>query len=325
MRGKSGPILFGVGAFLIVAALLAKFYAYPTLAVAPQDPNSETVLTADDATVFDTATLSEVDTSLTSVVKTVGDQEAAEDDGGDTRVYTSATSTRDADGNIRSRSVARVAFDAHTGEAINCCGEYEESVEGEREEVEHDGLVIKFPFNTQKQSYDFWDSSLGETVEIDYQGTEEVGGLKTCKFQQTIEPTEVSTLEVPASVVGADGDGNVTAQRMYSNVRTLWVEPETGAVIDREEQQLSTLRYDGEDQVTVTEANLSYSDETVQTGIDDYGSKATLLGAARTWVPLVLGIIGLVLVVAGVLLTMRSRSRDGSGYAAHRGDPALTR
>jgi hypothetical protein len=325
MRGKSGPILFGVGAFLLVAALLVKFYAYPTLAVAPHDPNSETVLTADEATVFDTGTLSEVSTSLTSTVKTVGDKDAAEEEGGDTRVYTSATSTRDSEGNIRSRSVDRVAFDAHTGEAINCCGEFEESVEGEREEIEHQGLTVKFPFNTQKESYDFWDSSLQETVEIEYQGTEDVGGLETYKFQHSIEPTEVSTLEVPASVVGAEGDENVTAQRMYSNVRTLWVEPETGVVIDRQEEQNSTLRYDGEDQVTVTQATLSYSDETVQNSIDEYSGKSSLLGAVRTWVPLVLGILGLLLLVAGVLLTMRSRPSGETGYTSHRGDPALTR
>ena len=35
MRRLLGPILVGVGAFLVVTGLLARFYAYPALAVAP--------------------------------------------------------------------------------------------------------------------------------------------------------------------------------------------------------------------------------------------------------------------------------------------------
>lgn len=325
MKRKLGPILVGVGAFLLVVAVLVRAYAYPTLATAPYDPDSQTVLTADEATVFDTGTLSEVQTSLRTEVKTVGDQEAAEEEGGDARVYTSASSTRDAEGNIRSRSIDRVAFDGYTAEAINCCGEYYESVEGEREEVEHEGLTVKFPFNTQKESYPFWDSSLLEAVDIEYQGTEDVSGIETYKFQHTIEPTEIATLELPVSVLGGEGDETVEAQRMYSNVRTLWVEPETGVVIDRQEEQSSTLRYDGEDRVTVTEAVVSYTDETIQAQIDQVETKGPLLSAARTWLPWTLGILGLLLLVAGVVLTQRSRSSDADGYQTRDGDPAVTR
>ena len=36
---------------------------------------------------------------------------------------------------MRSRRAERTAFDATTGEAVNCCGGFEEDTDGERVEV----------------------------------------------------------------------------------------------------------------------------------------------------------------------------------------------
>lgn len=46
MRRIVVPVLVGVGCFLIVAALMVRFYAYPKLAVAPVNQNSVTKLQA---------------------------------------------------------------------------------------------------------------------------------------------------------------------------------------------------------------------------------------------------------------------------------------
>lgn len=318
MRGKLGGVLIAVGAFLLVAAVLLRFYAYPRLAVAPIDQDSETILDGPGATVFDIGSLSEIQTDLTTTVKTVGDIEASEDAGDDVRVWVSASSTKDADGVVRSRSVDRVAFDAFTASAVNCCDEYYETVEGEPEPTEHDGLTVKFPFGTEKKSYPFWDSSLGATVDIDYVGTDTVDGLDVYKFEQTIEPTVTGTIELPASVLGEDGDGNLEADRAYSNHRTLWVEPVTGVIIDREEEQNNTLQLDGEDRVTTTSVTTSYSDDTVAGNVDTYGSKSTLLNLVHSTLPLLLGILGLLLLVGGVVVNLRSRSTG-----AHAGRTAV--
>ena len=125
MRRLLGPILVGVGAFLVIAGLLARFYAYPALAVAPMDQNSVTRLEAKDATILDLSTLQEVTTDMKVANKTTGDVEASEDADDGIVVWTATTSYRDELDNIRSRSAERYAFDAHTGEAINCCGAFE--------------------------------------------------------------------------------------------------------------------------------------------------------------------------------------------------------
>jgi hypothetical protein len=50
------------------------------------------------------------------------------------------------------------------------------------------------------------------------------------RFVQSIEPVAHATVEVPGSIVGS-GQVTVEADRVYANVRTHWVEPETGVII----------------------------------------------------------------------------------------------
>jgi hypothetical protein len=305
VRGKLGPILIGIGGFLLVTAVLCRFWAYPTLAVAPIDQDSVTTLSAPDATVFDTATLTEQTTDLNIAAKTVGDIAASEEAGDDVRVWVSTSSSKDSEGNVLSRSVDRAAFDAYTSESVNCCGEYTETDEGERTEVEHQGLVFKFPFQTEKKTYDFWDSTLGETVPIEYTGEDEVDGISTYKFEQTIDPVVTDTVELPASLLGEEGEENLEAERTYSNHRTMWVEPITGAVLNREDQQLSTLRYDGTDRVTLTDADVSYTQESIEETADTVRTKAVLLNVLNPIIPIGGLILGLICHALGIFLSRR--------------------
>lgn len=289
---------------------MLRFYAYPQLAVAPIDQNSVSTLSGPGATVFDVATLSEIDTDLTTKAETVGDIKASEEAGDNILVWVNTSSTKDSDGIVRSRSVDRVAFDATTGQAVNCCGEYYETIENEPQEIEHKGLVFKFPFDTQKDTYPFWDSALTQVVPIEYKGLDEVEGVTVYKFSHTIDPTRTSTSEVPASLLGLVEEGNVSADRMYSNIRTLWVEPETGVIIKREEQQNNTIQYQGVDRITTTAVTTGYDGQTVKANADEYGRLGGLLVLVRDILPLILVILGPILIALGWWL---SRNRDSRG------------
>jgi hypothetical protein len=304
MRRILGPVLVGVGCFLIVAALMVRFYAYPKLAVAPVNQNSVTKLQAEDATFFNTSTLSEEQTDLSVENQTLGDAEATEEAGDDIRVWYGSTSIRADDGTIISRSQERVAFGATDGAAVNCCEAYTETTEGDRQAANREGQVYKFPFNTQQQTYQWWDGTLGEPVEMKFVEEDEVDGLKAYVFESSVPRTEVGEREVPGSILGEDDDV-VMAETWYANDKKVWVEPETGAVIDRNEHTVTTLAVDGEDRVTATDANLEYTDETVAANVDDLSSKGQLLGLARTTLPIVAGILGVLLLVAGVFLSRR--------------------
>ena len=306
MRGKLGPILSGVGGFLMVFGILLNVYAYPRLATAPLDQDSVSKLEGPGGTVFDIPSLSEIQTDLTTTAQTVGDVDAAEDHGDNVRVWVNSTSTKSADGTVRSRSIERVAFDGFTGEAVDCCDAYSETTQGQPESVKFEGQVFKFPFQTEKKTYMWWDGTLKRAMPAEFVREEEFRGLKTYVFVQDI-PSEVWTqMEVPASVVGEEGEDNVVADRTYSNKRTFWVEPETGVVINRQEVQGATLQVDGEDRATLTDVTTQFTDETVQNNLDDYSSKPALLKMVRVILPLVLGIGGLVLLLVGLLLSRRS-------------------
>ena len=137
---------------------------------------------------------------MTVANRTVGDVEASEEAGDDTVVWASTTSYRDQIGNIRSRSAERYAFDAHTGEAINCCGSFEETTDGEREEVKRSGQISKYPFGTEQQDYKFWDATLGQAVTTKFVKEDEIDGLKVYEFKYEVPTTTVGTREIPPSL-----------------------------------------------------------------------------------------------------------------------------
>ena len=305
MRRIIGLVLVGLGVFALVAVPMLRFYAYPKLAVARIDQDSVSTLIGQDATVFDVRSLAEITTDLKTTVQTVGDIEASLKARDGVRVWVSTSSTRDSEGIVRSRSVQRVAFDATTGEAVNCCGEFYEAVENSPEEIKHKGLVFKFPFDTQKKTYEFWDSTLRQAVPIDYKGVSEVDGVTVYVFRHAIEPTATSTQNVPASLLGVDAEGIVSAERMYSNVRTLWVEPNTGVILNRSEQQNNTIRYEGEDRITTTRVVTGYDDATIKANADKYGQLGSLLNLVRNLLPVVLLVIGPLLILLGLRLARR--------------------
>lgn len=306
---KIAVIVLGLGAFLLVLALMVRFYVYPSLAVAPENPDSTTILEAEDATIFDRGSLEEITTDLRSEVVTVGDTEAAEEAGGDTRVWVSKNSIRSSDGVIRSRSAERVAFDAVTAEAKNCCGAFDEVAEGEREAATREGLVFKFPFNTQKEDYEWWDSDVREAITAKYVGTEDVEGVEAYVFEQVVEPTVVGSIELPADMLGESGSDNIDADMTYSNKRTFYVEPNTGAILNRVEELDSTIAYEGTDRITTTQARMEYVPEQIKDNADQYGGQGSQLALIRNTVPLVLGVLGLLLLLAGLFM---GRRRDAA-------------
>ena len=225
-------------------------------------------------------------TDLSIQSRTVGDVKASQDEGNNVRVWVGTTSIRSADGTVRSRSTERSPFDATTAEAVNCCGAFDESTEGDRTPVKRTGLVWKWPFDTQKQDYKVWDGTLGAAVTAKYVKESSVKGLKTYEFRLTVPRTKVGTTQVPASVVGETGTGNVEADNMYSTTNTYQIEPYTGAIVTQSLASNNTLAVDGEDKVTTTKADIQYTPATVDSNVSDFKSKASLLKLVHTSGPI---------------------------------------
>ena len=318
MKRIVGFVLAGLGVFLLVLAAMLKLYVVPNLAKAPLVPGEDNAdrvsvsVNEGTGTLFDVAgslaagelTFNE-NVPLVSTRVTRGDVQASEAEGNNIAVYDSFSRLTDPEETVLSAGTIRVAFDRTSSELSECCGA---NVDGD--EVPFAGInPLKFPFFVEKKSYDYYDTTLLKAIPIDYVGEEELFGLNTYVFSQSIPPTQYTELEVPGSLLGSD-EGTVTGGRFYANDRMLWVDPVTGAIIKGQEDQKQTFQVDGVERIALVQASVGGTDEAVQKTVDETQSQSNLLGLMNSTVPLVAVILGILALVGGLLLSRGSRDED---------------
>ncbi|MDQ3155613.1 MAG: DUF3068 domain-containing protein [Actinomycetota bacterium] len=314
-----------MGAFLLALAALSKLYMYDSLAVVPANNQSTSISSTapgDDAEYLDVAAGLKVTTGpLKSTRIVAGDvkksKQASKDLDRDITVWDTYKCTDKPEFKCGggktplSGTTDTVAFDRNTGETVSWKGTKSESGGKTITPADFKGQYFKFPFNTQKKTYQFWDETLRKSTAAKYVGEGKVKGLKVYKFEQTIAPTKSGTIDVPGDLVDSK-EATVTADRIYSNVRTFSVEPVTGVIVIGGEDQDAYLEVDGERKLTTTKAKLVYTDKNTTDVVDKYKSKATVLGAVKNTVPLVGGILGLLLIALGALTKFGGKS-DAAG------------
>jgi hypothetical protein len=314
MRRTVGTVLLGLGVFLVVAAGLIRFYAYPSLARVPGNYDEVTRLEASGAQVFNTDpdVLKPETTDLSIAARTVADANV-KDAPDDVVVWQTATTITRADGTIFQQSRDRAPFDAVTGAAADCsgCGSWVEESEGRQTDVTRTGQVLKFPFDTQKHDYAVWDDTTGKAYVAKYMGEASIQGLTTYRFVQEVPGQVVSQEEVPGSVFGSKKP-SVQADMWYSMTRTFYIEPATGSPVDRVEQRTQELRYAGTS-VPAFIGTVRYTDAQISDQVSSLKTKALLLSGSRTWLPLVLLLVGLVLAGLGYVMSRdEDVARDGA-------------
>ena len=123
--------------------------------------------------------------------------------------WSSSSNHPSAHRSITCSTTRHTAHDRVTGEAVDCCGS---SVN--EESTPQSGQAFKWPFLVEQRDYEFFDSTVREALPIAFEGVEEVDGhpgVEAYKFVQVVEPTVVETREIPRSLLGLDGEGDVTA------------------------------------------------------------------------------------------------------------------
>jgi hypothetical protein len=163
--------------------------------------------------------------------------------------------------------------------------------------------MYKFPFGTDKKTYQVWDDTLAEPVRTTYEGTGKVAGAKVYVFENEVPATVVGTREVPGSVLGLSA-ASVDADSYYQNHTTYYVEPVTGAILNQVSDTKSWLSSDGHELVT-TDAHIAYTPDQAKKLLDENGTKITLLKLAEGVVPWLVAILGLAFVAAGGRMARR--------------------
>ncbi|GAA4805668.1 DUF3068 domain-containing protein [Nocardioides caeni] len=309
MRSKLASGAVGLGVFLIVAAVLVRAYAYPSLAKVPADYEGITYLEATGAQVFnsDPEILATEVTDLSIASRTVADTGADAPDG--TPVWVNSATVTRADGTVFQQSRERVAFDAGTGAAVDCdsCEPWVEVADGEQRTTDFEGQVYKFPFGTEKKTYPVWDGTTGRAVDATFEGEEQIDGLTVYKFVQRIDPEVVELRDVPGSVFGST-EPTVEAEMWYEMTRTFYIEPETGSPVNRVEDRVQELRYDGVS-VSAFTGTVQYTDDQVADLVADAKSNARMLAGMQLLFPVLIGLLGAILLAAGLFLG-RSSGRE---------------
>ncbi|MGV8871759.1 MAG: DUF3068 domain-containing protein [Rhodococcus sp. (in: high G+C Gram-positive bacteria)] len=332
MAERSGPsrilalVLIGLGAFLVVAAILIPTYTVSALEKTPLDLEVTTVSTG-EGSVLNAASLAAGRAVVDQNVPLVSQRFVTVEDPSDADIMTLQAgqtlrrTDKQADTGLLTASVDRVTIDRKTSMPVeNPIGTVQVAGDKPAEEVAHTGLQYKFPFNAEQKSYPYFDINARASKDIDFVEATEINGTPVYQYQQTVGPVDLSTVvnlptnkvTLPADTWGVEGGAApVTMTRWYENARTLWVEPETGVVVKGEEQiHQYYAREAGTPEVDVLNAPITFDENTVEYQIQqakDGQDKLSLFG--RT-VPIVAGILGVIALIAGVFLLLRG-GNDG--------------
>jgi hypothetical protein len=284
-------VLIGLGAFLLVLGVLAVAYAPGVVKKTPLDVDTTTVYEG-EAAKLDPATGAFDKKPAYAIRVTKADSKKSDDD--TVLMAETACAVFDTGGpqecvdgedpNLITASLDVFAEDRKSALAVD-----DKNLPSDA--VPHEGLINKFPFDVEKKTYPFWDGDVGSAVDIEYQGVENLDGLKTYRFQYTVK-------DVPITI----GEG-ITGT--YDNVVTVNVDPKTGSIVKSGQDQQQYL----DDGTPVADVQLTSSDESVKKAVDEAKDNGKSLFVLLTLVPIIGFIGGAICLIVGLLMVARERSR----------------
>jgi hypothetical protein len=316
MRRSIGLTLIGLGAFFITLSPLVRYYAAGQLITAPTDVYSKNTLRADNATYFDASSLQQRQgVTVTATDTTRGNVSASTDE---EAVYDKFTAISDeTNGTPIQYQQRQIIFDRHTTELKSV-----KSGSDTQPRKLNGGVGVVWPFGLEKKNYQFFDGTSGQVRPIKFDGVEQIKGVETYRFVQTIAPVAVQTpgaqpgrpLELPGEMLGLDADaGSVPVQAYHQATITIWVEPQTGSPVRQFQKVRQTLRtQDGSGELVIADFDLRMIDPDVSKLIRLAKENMTKIVLIKNIVPpaaLIIGFLGLAVGVGFHLAAGGSRGK----------------
>ena len=318
MRRTVGLALVGLGAFLLVAALLTRTYVAGQLVKFPLNTYVKTTLVGKDVSYFSPKLVRPVSGATIQVTDTVKGDAAAGNSS--TAVWNEFTYLYDRTNHVVfSYTTRRAAFDRRTGVLVDCCG----ANIGGNSTIRQTGLSgYVWPFGTQKQTYKVYDTTLLKPMPFRYAGTGTIHGISVYRFVETVPPTQYGTQQVPGSLIGSSQE-TVTLPEYYAATNTYWVDPATGGVLDTSQTQKQYLRdtANGKD-LLLFDGKLALTPASVSTAVGLDASGRTELIWFEVIGPLIAVLVGIVALVTGIVL-VRRRGDQPEEARAEEPEPAL--
>jgi Porin PorA len=294
VRRGIATVLILLGAFLIVVGVMAQFYAPDRLQKTPLGSDTTTNLSG-------TAQLSDGaggldSTPVIAFSVTHGDTERSDDDVAvfqtssclvkDVGEIDTCVSADDPEERLLSASTDNFATDRVTALAIND-PDYLPA-----DAVPHEGLVNKWPFDAQQETYPYWDGLVGSAVDAVFDRETELDGLEVYVYKITIEDAPI---EVTDGVQGT-----------YNDEKEIYIEPVTGQIMHQVDHQ-ERLDSDGNPLLIL---DLSFTEQQVADNVADGKSNANSLSLLLDTVPLIGYLAGIPLLLIGIVLSVLAARRS---------------
>lgn len=332
--------LLGLGAALLIAALLLSTYTHGKIAKIPLNLDADLV-SEGTATALDPASLSsperfvinqdvpvalqqqlsvEAPANADVVTLQVGSSLRRTDQQQDKGLLLAMVDTVTLD-----RTTAEaVSSDTNPGGAVQKPRTIEDDAPPTNIALPHEGLSYRFPFGTEKKTYPYFDPIAQKAFDANYDGEEDVNGLTTYRFTQNIgydadgklaDPLKYSSLydndedsEVTAraSLWGVEAENPedpITMNRYYAAKRTFWVDPITGTIVRAEDHGFHYYSRDAlRPEVTFAEFDVTSTEKTVESQVAAARDEADHLALWTRILPITFTALGLVTLVGGALM-----------------------
>jgi hypothetical protein len=309
---RVGLVLAGLGTCLIVFALLMPTWVSSQVVKFPLNIYVSVNLTDTNASYFSAAKLAEQTGVSVEATQTIKGNAAA--GSSSTAVWNQFTYVYDQTNKQPIQSTTRTfAFDRKTAQLVNCCGA---NVNGDSS-VKQTGYVgIVLPIGTEKKTYPVFVPDVKKAVPFNYDGIDAVGGTEAYRFVGNVPPTQNGTQTLPGSLVNQSA-ASVTLPQYFQARITYWIDPVTGALLNVTENQKLTLRdSSGAQALLLFDANLVATTASVDRLVALDNDQLNKQSFVNTLLPLVSGIVGVILLIAGILMARRPREDVEAGPSA---------
>jgi hypothetical protein len=352
-------VLMGLGAALLIASLLLTTYTSSRIAKVPLDIDT-TLVSNGTGTALDPASLLADKFVVNKNVPLAMQRQISVESPANADVVTlqAGTTVRRTDKQqenglllaiidtvtMNRRTAMAVSSDTNPGGSVQKPRTMEDQGVPTPIPLPHQGLTYRFPFDTEKKTYPFFDPIAQKAYDANYQGAEDVNGLTAYKFTQNVgfdadgklvepvkyaslyEKGEDSQVTARASLWGLPGDPDepITMQRYYAAQRTFWVDPVSGTILKEKDHGFHYYSRDAlKPEVTFADFTLTSTEATVESQVAAAHAERDKLALWNRILPISFLALGLVAVISGGALAwygLRSQaalidpSLDESGH-----------
>lgn len=332
--------IIGLGAALLIAALLLSTYTSSRITKIPLDINA-TLISDGNGTALDSASLSGDHLVVNQNVPLVSQQQVSVESPANADVVTLqvGTSVRRTDKQkdsglllaivdtvtLNRKTAMAVSDDTHPGGSVQKPRTVNDESPPTAMPLRHDGLSYRFPFHTEKKTYPYFDPIAQKPFDVNYDAQEDVNGLTTYKFTQNVGYNADGKLVAPVAyptlyadqttdskftasaamwgVQGGDPNEQITMTRFYAAQRTFWVDPVSGTIVKQKEHANHYFARDPlKPELTLADYTVTSNEDTVEAQVNTARDERDRLALWSRVLPITFTAVGLIALVGGGVL-----------------------